>query len=98
MDQDAMTRTAPTATDSDVGGLAAGKLKSFVERIERLEEEKAARKAVKSAMKRATLACTCSVIDAVFGSPSTMMCGGGSTRPRCQANLHLQSRRLRACL
>ncbi|MFN8924552.1 MAG: DUF2312 domain-containing protein [Rhodospirillales bacterium] len=41
MDQDAMTRTAPTATDSDVGGLAAGKLKSFVERIERLEEEKA---------------------------------------------------------
>ena len=36
-----MTRTAPTATDSDVGGLAAGKLKSFVERIERLEEEKA---------------------------------------------------------
>jgi uncharacterized protein (UPF0335 family) len=41
MDQDAMTRTAPTATDADVGGLAAGKLKSFVERIERLEEEKA---------------------------------------------------------
>jgi uncharacterized protein (UPF0335 family) len=26
--------------ENDVGGLAAGKLKSFVERIERLEEEK----------------------------------------------------------
>jgi phosphoribosylformimino-5-aminoimidazole carboxamide ribotide isomerase len=37
MDQDAMTRTAPTATETDVGGLAAGKLKSFVERIERLD-------------------------------------------------------------
>ncbi len=28
-------------SDNEVGGLAAGKLKQFVERIERLEEEKA---------------------------------------------------------
>jgi uncharacterized protein (UPF0335 family) len=35
------TATAtPTASETDVGGIAAGKLKSFVERIEKLEEEK----------------------------------------------------------
>jgi len=40
---DATTEAPPSgmATETDVGGLAAGKLRAFVERIERLEEEKA---------------------------------------------------------
>jgi len=42
MAQDAMTQSYQTSTtdSGDVGGIAAGKLRSFVERIERLEEEK----------------------------------------------------------
>ncbi|HZH25598.1 MAG TPA: DUF2312 domain-containing protein [Azospirillaceae bacterium] len=37
-----MTQSYQTSTtdSGDVGGIAAGKLRSFVERIERLEEEK----------------------------------------------------------
>lgn len=36
------TRGAESATPSDVGGVAGARLKSFIERIERLEQEKAA--------------------------------------------------------
>jgi uncharacterized protein (UPF0335 family) len=32
---------SPPATQADTGGVAAGRLRSFVERIERLEEDKA---------------------------------------------------------
>jgi uncharacterized protein (UPF0335 family) len=35
-----MSDEAPTAGDSDVGGIAAEQLRSFIERIENLEEEK----------------------------------------------------------
>ncbi len=35
-----MTDTMTTERTNDVGGIAADRLKSFVERIERLEEEK----------------------------------------------------------
>ncbi len=34
------TTTTATTTGNDVGGIAADRLRSFVERIERLEEEK----------------------------------------------------------
>lgn len=36
-----MSEPAPSANSNDVGGLAAAQLRSVVERIERLEEEKA---------------------------------------------------------
>jgi uncharacterized protein (UPF0335 family) len=36
-----MSATAATETSNDVGGIAADHLRSFIERIERLEEEKA---------------------------------------------------------
>lgn len=36
------TQTSSTTTTTDVGGVAGDRLRSFIERVERLEEEKAA--------------------------------------------------------